>query len=84
LPLFPGGRADAGPATAAVAPNIIASASKTESLLFKASLLHLGTLAMGTIAIMRVGRIPQMDYFLFDPGSKIPEGVAEVALHALL
>jgi hypothetical protein len=57
-----GGSADAGVATPAVAPNIIASASKTESLRFKSSLLHFGTIAKGTIAIMRIGRIPQMDY----------------------
>jgi hypothetical protein len=48
LPLtIPEGVADAGPASAAVAPNIIANTSKTESLLFNASLLHFGTFDMG-------------------------------------
>jgi hypothetical protein len=61
---LPGGRADEGPATAAVAPNIVAQANKTESLLFKASLLHFGTTAMGTIATMSIRCIPQISYSL--------------------
>jgi hypothetical protein len=80
LPLLPGGRADAGAATAAVAPNIIASASKTESLLFKASLLHFSATFIRTIARITPGRIPHLDYFHFDPTSKILVGWAGVEL----
>jgi hypothetical protein len=58
----------------AVAPNIIASASKIESLLFKASLLHFGAIARDTLAGVRIWCIPQLDYFLFDPASKILRG----------
>jgi len=69
-----GGRADAGPATTTVALNIITSASKTESLLFKVSLLHFRTIARNTAAGMMIGRIPQMGYFVFDSALEIPRG----------
>jgi len=64
--------ADTGPAT--VALNIITSASKTESLLFKALLLHFCAIARDTLAGMRIRRILQMGYIVFDSGLKIPRG----------
>jgi hypothetical protein len=50
--------AEAGPATTTVAQNIITS--KTENLLFKASLLHFCAIATETIARMIIERILQM------------------------
>jgi hypothetical protein len=59
LPLtIPEGVAEAGTATTTVAQNIITS--KTENLLFKASLLHFCAIATETIARMIIERILQM------------------------
>jgi hypothetical protein len=71
---LPEGVADAGPVTTTVAQNIITSASKTESLLFKVSLLHFRAIATETIASMRIERILQIGYFVFDSALEIPRG----------
>jgi hypothetical protein len=57
------GKAEAGLVTTTVALNISAVASKTESLLFKASLLRFGVIALETIPSRKPRCIPRSTIF---------------------